>query len=187
MTQAPQAAPPSAPPSPQLEEPQWPELQTGEPDGQWVRDFHGLLYIGALTGHFEWLQHRIQLRTLTVGEELIVSQLTHEWESMIGAAKAYSTAVCALAVQAIDGQPMITPMGEDPADRLQWARQRFSYAQRWFDPTITVIYNEYLLLETRVREVLDRLGKASPGTGPGSNGTPASLSGAEFSAAPGSP
>jgi len=152
----------------------------GEPSiTEWQKDLHGLLALGELTSSFEWCGHRIVIRTLRTDEELIVASMIKEWDTTLGGAKAYATAMCALAVQAIDGQPMPTPLGET-GSKYQWAMERFRYAQRWYPWTIDAVYAQYLQLELRVKEVLAELGKASAPMGaasPGSSGSSGSPSG----------
>jgi hypothetical protein len=154
--------------------------------GGWQEDFTGLLQLGALRGWFDWCGHRIMLKTLTTDEELLVAQLIREFEGGMGGMKAYATATSALAVEAIDHQPMPAPLGEHPNQTYKWALERFNYARRWYPPTIDAILDAYLQLETRQRQVMTSLGKAS-GLGasstPGLSASSASPSGAESFAA----
>jgi hypothetical protein len=139
-----------------------PELHFDEhDDAAWREDFKGLLNLGAIRGWFEWCGHRIALRTLTTDEELLVSQLTREYEGGLGGTKAYATALCGLAVEAVDRQPMPVPLGEEPGRPYKWALERFNYARRWYPPTIDAIFDAYLRLEIRQREVMTELGKSS--------------------------
>lgn len=135
----------------------------------WQEDFTGLLTLGELHAWFDWCGHRISIRTLSTAEELIVAHLMREHEGSMGGMKAYATATSGLCVEAIDGQPMPVPLGEDPGKPYSWAVQRFNYAQRWYPPTIDAILNAYLELEKRQRAVLAGLGKASA---PGAPATP---------------
>lgn len=156
------------------------EITFGEPKlADWEKDLHGLLTLGQLDATFEWCGHTIRIRTLSTAEELIIASIVREWESTIGGAKAYATAICGIAVQSVDGQPMPTPLGEQgSADK--WALERFNYAKRWYPWTIDAIYGHYLLLENRVKEVLSGLGKASAPMGaaiPGSSDSSESPSG----------
>jgi hypothetical protein len=147
-----------------------PDLHFDEHDGAaWREDFSGLLALGLIRGWFEWCGHRITLRTLTTDEELLVSQLTREFEGGIGGTKAYATAICGLSVDSVDHQPMPVPLGEHPNQPYKWALERFNYARRWFPPTIDAIFDAYLRLEIRQREVMAELGKASA---PGDGATP---------------
>jgi hypothetical protein len=132
----------------------------GEQPADWRADLSGLLMIGYLSGTFEWVGHRITLRTLTTDEELIVASLVKEWDPTIGAARAYATALAALAVVSIDDQPMPMPLG-DTGGAMQQAIERFRYARRWYPTTIDIIYNRYLELELRARQVVAELGKDS--------------------------
>jgi hypothetical protein len=138
-------------------------------DAAWREDFNGLLSLGQITGWFEWCGHRIALRTLTTDEELLVSQLTREYEGGLGGTKAYATALCGLSVDSVDHQPMPVPLGEHPGAPYKWALERFNYARRWYPPTIDAIFDAYLRLEIRQRAVMAELGKASA---PGEDATP---------------
>jgi hypothetical protein len=142
------------------------ELAFEEPDPRWRTDFHGLLYLGALRARFTWLGHVIRIRTLRSNEELIVAQLGKDWAETMGGARAHAVAMVALAVESIDGQPMPSPLGEQDAGSIGWAEERFRYASRWYSYTIDAIFERYLELEARVREVMAELGKGSAPLGP---------------------
>jgi hypothetical protein len=146
------------------------DVRFEDPDtSSWQEDFTGLLTLGAVRGWFDWCGHRISLKTLTTDEELLVAQLIREFEGGMGGMKAYATATSGLCVEAIDHQPMPVPLGEHPNQTYKWALERFNYARRWFPPTIDAILDAYLALETRQREVMANLGKASA---PGESATP---------------
>jgi hypothetical protein len=137
-------------------------LNFEDPDqAAWSEDFSGLLFMGALRGWFEWCGHVISIRTITTDEELLVAQLTREYEGGIGGTKAYATALAGLCVESIDHQPMPVPLGEHPNAPYKWALERFNYAKRWYPPTIDAIFDSYLRLESRQREVMAGLGKSS--------------------------
>ena len=155
------------------------ELHVEDPDtASWQEDFVGLLSLGAIRAWFDWCNHRISIKTLSTSEELLVAYLMKEFEGSMGGMKSYATATAALAVEAIDGQPMPVPLGEHPGQPYKWALERFNYAQRWYPPTIDAILNAYLELERRQRTVLAGLGKAlGPGVSAilgssGSSGSP---------------
>ena len=139
-------------------------------EGAWREDFTGLLVMGALRGWFEWCGHRIAIRTLKGDEELAVAQIMREYEGGIGGTKAYASAIAGLCVESIDRKPMPVPLGEDPAAPYKWVLERFNYALRWYPPTIDAIFEAYLQLESRQREVLARLGKSSAREGAATHG-----------------
>lgn len=134
-------------------------------------DFKGLLYIGALQDEFEWLGHRISIRTLKDGELLAVGQIIKPYQDTVGAERAYVNAVVALCLVSIDGQELPTPIGE--TGRInEWAHQRFNYVRdNYFSSTVDVIYNKYLVLNDKVAAVIDAMSKASA---PDSSSTPTS-------------
>lgn len=129
-------------------------------DEKCQEDFHGLAFIGALSKTFTWLGHRFTIRTMTVEEALAVATLTKQWDETLGGPLAYRTAVAAVVTQKVDGQDLPMPVGA--GDRFTYFQQRFDYAiTHWFQFTIDAIYNEYLELELKVRQVVDAMGKAS--------------------------
>lgn len=145
-------------------------------DPRYVDDFEGLLYIGALTKEFSWLGHRFVIRTLTQGELLLVPQLTKEWVGTIGDAKAYTTAMVALATVSVDGAELPIPIGDGQGE-YAWAFQRFNYVRNhWFQFTIDRAYSEYLTLESRAQQVIEAMEKASGPVG-STSGSPVTSAG----------
>lgn len=137
----------------------------GEPDyGAWQQDFHGLLKLGYLTSTFDWCGHRFVIKTLRTSDILVSAMLIKEWQDTIGGSKAYATSMVALCTELVDGRPLPIPLGEDPANPMAWAHQRFNYVQQWFPWTIDAVLNEYNTLERRVIEVIRQMGKGSAPT-----------------------
>lgn len=122
-------------------------------------DFEGLLYLGALTQQFEWMGHTFLIRSLHVGEVLEIGLLHREYVGTITEVKAYQAAVTAACVVQIDKRRMPFPITTDDEDTL--LRNRFQYVlDHWFTPTLDAVYENYLLLETRVEQVMVAMGKA---------------------------
>lgn len=129
-------------------------------DDRFKEPFQGLAYLGALTKSFEWLGHKFVIRTLTQDEELASALLIKEWEGTPGSQRAFVTAMVALCVESVDGQPLPTPISE--GNSYAWAYQKFNFVKaRWFPTTIDAVYVEYLALEQKAREVVEEMGKAS--------------------------
>jgi len=123
-------------------------------------DFEGLLYLGRLSTTFTWAGHEFIIRTLTTGEVLEVAMLSRPYRESMGELKAYQAALVAACVVQVDGRPMPVPITDDPADTA--AANRFRYILRsWFPPVLDAVYEQFLLLEERVGQVLKAMGKAS--------------------------
>jgi hypothetical protein len=138
-----------------------PELDPVLFDPRYVEPFKGLLYLGALTKQFEWLGHKFVIRTLTTDELLAVPMLIKQWEDTIGHARAYSTAMVALATMSVDDEALPTPVQSASTD-YAWAFQKFNFVKgRWFVYTIDKVYSEYLELEKTAGEVIEAMGNAS--------------------------
>jgi hypothetical protein len=154
------------------------EIAAGEMDPRWRTDYHGLLYLGALTGRFRYLGHAFTIRTLRSDEELIAAELARRWNDTIGGPRAHSIAMVALCTQLVDGFPLPIPLGEQGGDTA-WAEQRFLYCRRWYSMVIDHIFGRFLELEGKVRQVIGELGKefAPQEPGPDSSSTSGSPSG----------
>lgn len=129
-------------------------------DRKYSEPFLGLAYIGALTDRFTWLGHGFVIRTLGPDEQLAVAVVTKPWVGTAGEQMAYMIAVVALATVSVDDEELPTPIGED--QRLaEWAERRFAFVKaNWFEPTIAYVFQQYLLLEDQVRQVVEAMGKA---------------------------
>lgn len=127
------------------------------------QDFEGLLYLGRLTDQFTWLGHTFTIRTLTSGEIVEIGLLHRPYIGSLADVKAYQAAIVAACVLDVDGKPMPTPITNEATDTA--LLNRFQYVLRsWFSPTLNVVYERYLLLESRVEEVIESMGKASGST-----------------------
>lgn len=150
-------------------------------DDRWKDAFHGLAYLGAASWEFEWLGHKFVIRTLTDDEELTIARIIKDWEDTIAYDRAYRTAVASLCVETIDGKGMPTPVEDEPG--YGWAIHRFNYVKaRWFKYTIDKVYEQYFVLASEVRAVLEEMGKAygPAGQTPGLSESSDSSTGEDF-------
>lgn len=129
-------------------------------DERYQEPFEGLMYLGALSKTFTWAGHEFRIRTLTTSEILIVGLITARYEGTVAQNRAYSAAVVALATESVDGAPLPFPYKESVG--AEWADQRFNYVVgKWFNFTIDAVYAEYLVLESKAREVMTAMGNLS--------------------------
>jgi len=134
--------------------------QTVQPekfDERWLKEFEGLLYVGALTSTFTWLGHRITIRTLKTDEVIESGMLIKDVIGTPGEPKAYQCAVLAGAILSVDSKDLPIPLG-NAETRMQ---TRYEWLLRnWFPPTIDNVYQRYWSLEIKAREVIDAMVKA---------------------------
>lgn len=130
-------------------------------DPKYAEGFQGLLYIGALSKDFTWLQHEFTIRTLRDGEKLAIAKIIKPYMDTIGADRAYASAVAAMCILGVDGDDLPTPIGETRKAE-QWGQERFRYVvDNWHGTTIDQVYNEYVGLEDLAFKVITAMGKAS--------------------------
>lgn len=148
------------------------ENQTGVFDERYKDDFDGLAFLGALEARFSYIGHQFHIRTLTTDELLAVARIVKDYEGTIGDTKAYATAMVALSVVTVDGKGLPVPHEESSVD-YAWAYARFDYVKaRWFPFTIDFLYDRYLLLEERVRQVLIQMTEQAKKAGSRAGSTP---------------
>lgn len=126
-----------------------------EMDPRIREDFEGLLYLGKLTDSFVWAGHRFVIRTMTAGETLEVGLMHREYVGTLGDVKAYQMLANAACLVSVDGKPLPQPLGPEESGLLT----RFEYVKKWFPWTHDAIYEHYMLLELRVTEVINAMGK----------------------------
>jgi len=77
-----------------------------------------LIHAGRKEKQFELFGRTILLRTLTIEEELKVSEITKQYMGTDGYPRAYRTAVVAAAIRLIDGELLFNPVSEPEFDRM---------------------------------------------------------------------
>jgi len=141
-------------------QPEAEQVQVQEFDPKVRQDFDGLLYLGRLTHTFSFVGHQFVIRTLTTGEILEVGLLHAQYANTLADVKAYQAALVAACVVTVDSRPMPLPITNDVLDTALVAR--FEYVKRsWFPPILDAVYQQYLLLERRVDDVIRAMGNLS--------------------------
>jgi hypothetical protein len=130
-------------------------------DDRYKEPLTGLLFLGALKKNFTWLSHTFTIRTLTIGEYAEIGVVAARYRETDFAAKAYQAATVAACLISVDGKPLpVMPVTNGMDDTNLQAK--FDYVlNRWFSPVTDVVFTEFLELESRLRELLDELGKPS--------------------------
>lgn len=120
-------------------------------------DSFKLLFNGRLTDRVEYGGHTFGLRTLSIGEELRVTEIIKPYiNNDLAQGRAYATAVVAASLTDVDGEPFGgIPLG--PADdRLP---RRYDEVSDWNWVFIDQIYQKYLELEQRQAEAVEEVDK----------------------------
>lgn len=129
-------------------------------DPQYRLAFEGLAYLGRLTRKFEFIGHTFVIKTMSVDETLAIGLLSQPYVGTMTEMKAYQAAVVAGCLVSVDNRPLPIPITDAATDTE--IRNRFDYVRdHWFMPVLDKIYQEYLLLEFQVAEVITALGEAS--------------------------
>lgn len=135
------------------------DTENSEPepfDPRYKEDFEGLMFLGALQADFSFVGHKFRIRTLTVDELLAAARIIKEYEGTVADTRAYATVMVALSVISVDGIGLPAPIAED--GDYSWAWERFNYVKaKWFPYTIDYVYERYLMLEERSRNVINQM------------------------------
>jgi hypothetical protein len=121
------------------------------------QDFHGLLYLGALTTEVDVYGHKFEMRTLTTDEQLQIGLFLREYEGSVIQGKAYATALVASSVVSVDGKELPKPFQAEKGDTP--LRHKVKIVAKWYPQVVDILYNEYLILEARTNKVFAALGK----------------------------
>lgn len=130
-------------------------------DERYRTPMEGLLFLGALSKIFHWCGHSFKIRTITHGELIEASTLSHPYIGTLAELRSYQAAIVAACCVEVDGRPISIPITNEPSDTL--LANRFEYINNnWFAPVIDVIYDQYLKLEIQASDVLNAMDAASP-------------------------
>lgn len=118
-----------------------------------------LIHAGRKEKFVDIFGRRIQLRTLTIEEELKVSEITKQYIGSDGYPRAYRTAVVAAAIRTIDGQLLFNPISESEFDEL--IRKKFEKLLDYYPLAVDQIYARYRDMELELLALVEKLGKSS--------------------------
>jgi hypothetical protein len=136
------------------------EVESGplvEFDPHYREAFSGLLFIGKVNKTFKWLGHTVVLKTPMVSDLLEAGQIHKPYVGTISDIKAWQSLMVAASIQTIDGKPLTVPISDEVSD----LEAKFNYINmHWYPWTLDVLYEQYLLLDKEVADVIEALGKA---------------------------
>lgn len=124
------------------------------------QEFEGLLFVGALTTTFDYLGHRFVLRTLTQDELLEIALAIKPYVDTSAEVKANMMAIVAACVVSVDGRALPHPITLDTGDTVFQNHWRYVRAN-WYPPVIDAVFNQYVVLEWKVQEVIAAMGNRS--------------------------
>ena len=126
-------------------------------DPKYRRDFEGLLYIGKVSRTIKWLGHTFILRSMTIDEILEIGQLHQPYANTVADIKAWQALTIAACLVSLDGKPIALPVGEGSTT----LESKFNYIKlNWYPWVLDKLYEQYLLLDSQVAEVIEAMGKA---------------------------
>jgi len=101
----------------------------------------------------------LHLRTLTIEEELKVSEITKPYLQSDGYLRAYRTAVVAAAIRTIDNKLLFNPISENDFEEI--IRKKFEILLGYYPLAVDQIFARYQEMEKELFELVQKLGKSS--------------------------
>jgi hypothetical protein len=126
-------------------------------DEKHKQDLEGLLYLGKLSKTFRWAGHKFKIRTLTTQDILEVGRLSKPYIGTSAEMRAWQAAMAGACTVSVDGQVIYPPLnpGETEVEaHFRWANDQYPW-------TIDKIFEQLMLLDGVVAEVLEEMGKVS--------------------------
>jgi hypothetical protein len=142
-------------------------------------DIDGLRYLGYLTQNVEFCGHAVTLKTLNADEEIAAAIACKHAKDSRKEVEAFMKAMVGMALTSVDGEEDFCPPTGPNLE--EFAKARYRYCGKWFQPTIDYYYVQYTKLVERqvdaVRAFQDfserNLAQPSPSpsfsTGPGTS------------------
>lgn len=126
-------------------------------DPRYIEPFTGLLFLGRLEKTFTKWGHTFVVKTLTTEELAEISLFMQRYEGTRAQNAIYQSAQVAASVVTVDGHPLPLPLGAESGltHRIEWVMRN------WMPAVREVLWEEVFDLETRTRDVLAAMGKAS--------------------------
>lgn len=119
------------------------------------KEFNELIHIGHLVHTFDWYNHKFEIKTLKLEEELIVGQIIKEFKDTVAEEKAAAVAIAAACIVSINGK-LFMPQYEKTA--YNCIKERYNYIlKNWNWVIIESINAEYLQLLASMYEEIERV------------------------------
>ena len=118
-----------------------------------------LINAGRKERFVEVFNRMIHLRTLTIEEELKVSEITKPYLGSDGYHRAYRTAVVAAAIRKIDGKLLFNPIVDSEFDQI--IMKKFEILLDYYPLAVDQIFARYQEMEKELFELVQKLGKSS--------------------------
>lgn len=117
-----------------------------------------LIHAGRKEKHFELFGRKIHLRTLTIEEELKVSEITKRYIGTDGYPRAYRTAVVAAAIRTIDGELLFNPISDSEIEQI--IVKKYEKLLDYYPLAVDQIYAKYRDMELELLAFVEKLGKS---------------------------
>jgi hypothetical protein len=135
------------------------QYQPAEFDERYKVPFTGLMYLGRLEETVAIWGHTFRLVTPSRMERLQAGELHAPYVGTLSAELAYETVLVAAFLSDVDGQPLPRPVVNDPKENA--VRDRFRWvAENLKEPVMSRVYEYVLLLDQKVRDVMEAMGEA---------------------------
>lgn len=135
------------------------DYEPAEFDERYKKPFEGLIYLGHLEETFVIWGHSFRIVTPSRMERLQAGELHAPYVGTLSAELAYETVLVAAFLSDVDGHELPRPVLTDPKENA--VRDRFRWvAENLKEPVINRVYEHVLLLDRKVREVMEAMGEA---------------------------
>jgi hypothetical protein len=132
---------------------------------QRTADINGLLALGTISEDFVVWGHTFKMRTIRLGEELVVGQIVKPYTDTIQQGKAYAAAMVAASLEMVDGRPLFAALGPSIETVRQNIQNKFEYVQEnWYFTLVEELYGCYLTLLERQLDAFEELSGKSQRT-----------------------
>jgi len=118
-------------------------------------EFNELIHIGHIVRSFEWYNHKFEIRTLKLEEELIVGQIVKEFTDTIAEEKAAAVAIAAACIVSINNTPFMPRYDKSAYINI---KEKFNYIlKNWNWIIIESINGEYVQLLASMYDEIERV------------------------------
>ena len=119
------------------------------------KEFNELVHVGHLVRTFDWYNHKFEIKTLKLEEELVVGQLIKEFKDTVAEEKAAAVAIAAACIVSINGK-LFMPQYEKTA--YVSIKEKYNYIiKNWNWVIVEAINAEYIQLLASMYDAIERV------------------------------